>query len=345
MKAVVVTSKGQTELQDFPVPEASSGHVVVKTTAIALNPTDWKHRDFLAPPGSWLGCDFCGTVESIGDGVSHLQKGDRVAAFVHGGQWPGEGSFAEYVKVQASLVWKVPETIGDEEAAAAGGIGPWTAIQALFFRLPIGTPWSPNQEGEPFLVWGGATSVGLYAIQLLKLSGYTVVTTASEKNADLLKSLGATAVYSYSDEDTPAKIAKDYPTLRYALDTIAEGKTTVGAVKSIWDAAGMGKVITLLVNKDDELKQYKDKVPAEMTLVYTVLGVAFDWPGVSFPEMPEDKRQMEEWCAKHIPELVASGKLKPNPIKSFDGGLANITEGLDYIKAGKNRAQKVTYKI
>lgn len=70
MKAVVVTSKGQTELQDFPVPEASSGHVVVKvrhpfvrppselrltlcstqTTAIALNPTDWKHVRLLSAP-------------------------------------------------------------------------------------------------------------------------------------------------------------------------------------------------------------------------------------------------------------------------------------------------------
>lgn len=53
---------------------------------------------------------------------------------MHGGQWPGEGSFADYVKVQASLVWKVPETIGDEEAAAAGGIGPCAFFNSLSFE-------------------------------------------------------------------------------------------------------------------------------------------------------------------------------------------------------------------
>ncbi|BGP36356.1 Zinc-binding oxidoreductase alcohol dehydrogenase [Rhodotorula kratochvilovae] len=353
MKAVVVPARGQIELKDVPVPEPGAGEVLVKTGAIAINPTDFKHgrnqlkylrRDFLAPPGSWLGCDFAGTVDKVGSGVTNVKVGDRVAAFVHGGQWEGEG-WAEYIKAQSSLVWKVPDNLSDEEAAAAGGIAPWTAIQALFFRLPLSTPWAPTKEPEPVLIWGGSTSVGLYAIQLLKLAGYTVVATSSEKNFETLKKFGATGTYSYSDPEVSAQIAKDYPKLRYALDTIAEGKTTVSAVKAISQAAGRGKVITLLTNKDEELKQYEEAVPAEMTLVYTVLGVPFDWPGVSFPAMPEDKSRMEDWCANHLPELFASGQLKPNPILSFKGGLENVNEGLEYLKAGKNSAQKVTYKI
>lgn len=51
----------------------------------------------------------------------------------------------------------------NEKADYVSGSGAGTAIQALFFRLPIDTPWNPNKEGEPFLVWGGATSVGLCA--------------------------------------------------------------------------------------------------------------------------------------------------------------------------------------
>ncbi|BGP44442.1 Zinc-binding oxidoreductase alcohol dehydrogenase [Rhodotorula kratochvilovae] len=318
MKAVVVPARGQIELKDVPVPEPGAGEVLVK-------------RDFLAPPGSWLGCDFAGTVDKVGSGVTNVKVGDRVAAFVHGGQWEGEG-WAEYIKAQSSLVWKVPDNLR-------------TAIQALFFRLPLSTPWAPTKEPEPVLIWGGSTSVGLYAIQLLKLAGYTVVATSSEKNFETLKKFGATGTYSYSDPEVSAQIAKDYPKLRYALDTIAEGKTTVSAVKAISQAAGRGKVITLLTNKDEELKQYEEAVPAEMTLVYTVLGVPFDWPGVSFPAMPEDKSRMEDWCANHLPELFASGQLKPNPILSFKGGLENVNEGLEYLKAGKNSAQKVTYKI
>ena len=192
-----------------------------------MNPTDWKHRDFLAPPGSWLGCDFAGTVEKVGSGVDNVRVGDRVAAFVHGGQWEGEGSFAEYVKAQAGLVWRVPDNLSDEEAAAAGGIGPCTlvrpaleenpeisnltfspecppagtAIQALYMRLGLNLPNSPSKDGEPILVWGGSTSVGLYALQLLKASGYTPISVSSPKNFDLVKKFGAAAVFDCEPSD------------------------------------------------------------------------------------------------------------------------------------------------
>ncbi|GAA5981432.1 hypothetical protein JCM10908_004107 [Rhodotorula pacifica] len=345
MKVVVVPSKGKTEVRDVPVPEPGKGEVLVKTAAVALNPTDTKHRDFLALPNSWLGCDFVGTVEKVGSGVENVKVGDRVAAFVHGGQWEGEGSFAEYVKAQATLVWRVPDNLSDEEAAAAGGIGPWTAIQALYMRLGLNLPNSPSKDGEPILVWGGSTSVGLYALQFLKASGYTPVSVSSEKSFDLVKKFGAAATFDYNDADVASKIAKEYPSLQYGLDCISEGKTTVSIVKAIVAAKGTGRVITLLTNKDEELKQYAEKVKVEMTLVYTVLGVEFDWPGVTFPVMPNDKSRMEEWCSKYLPELFKSGTIKPNPIQSFSGGLDNITEGLEYIKQGKNRGVKVTYKL
>lgn len=269
-----------------------------------MNPTDWKHRDFLAPPGSWLGCDFAGKVEKVGSGVDNVRVGDRVAAFVHGGQWEGEGSFAEYVKAQAGLVWRVPDNLSDEEAAAAGGIGPCThvrhdpryrilpsdlalastrpagtAIQALYMRLGLNLPNSPSKDREPILVWGGSTSVGLYALQLLKASGYTPISVSSEKNFDLVKKFGAAAVFDCepsdavppcfslldaalrktlldersltshaastdNDPETPAKVAKAYPSLQYGLDCISEGKTTVSIVKAIAAAKGIGRVVS-----------------------------------------------------------------------------------------------------
>ncbi|GAA5850883.1 hypothetical protein JCM9279_006228 [Rhodotorula babjevae] len=344
MKAVVVTARGKTELKDVPVPSPAAGEILVKTSAIAVNPTDFSDRDFLAPEGSWLGCDYAGIVDKVGSGVTNVKEGDRVAGFVHGGAWEGEG-WAEYIKAQASLVWKVPDNLNDLEAAAAAGVGPWTIVQAFYFRLGLNTPQDPVKEPEPVLIWGGSTSTGLYAIQFAKASGYLPIVTASEKNFDKLKALGAAATYSYSDADVASKIAKDFPKLRYALDTISEGKTTITAVKAIAQAAGKGKVVTLLGNQDPELKEYADSVPAEPTLLYTVLGVPFEWPGMKFPAMPEDKRRMEEWCANHLTGLFESGTIKPNPILPFEGGLANVQEGMDYLKAGKQSAQKVVYKV
>lgn len=72
----------------------------------------------------------------------------------------------------------------------------------------------------------------------------------------------------------------------------------------------------------------------------TVLGVEFEWPGVKFPASPEDKAAMEGWMPL-LPDLFKSGTIKPNPILPFDGGLANITEGLDYVKSGKVRLHRV----
>lgn len=69
----------------------------------------------------------------------------------------------------------------------------------------------------------------------------------------------------------------------------------------------------------------------------TVLGKAFEMGGREFPASPEDKRSIETWLEKEMPELMGSGKLKSNPILSRDGGLEGINEGLDFVKAGKVR--------
>lgn len=63
-------------------------------------------------------------------------------------------------------------------------------------RLKLNLPSNPTKNAEPILIWGGSTSVGLYALQLLKLSGYTPIAVCSEKNFDLVKKFGAAAAYS-----------------------------------------------------------------------------------------------------------------------------------------------------
>lgn len=90
-----------------------------------------------------------------------MKQGDRVAGFVYGGKGPEQGSFADYVKTEGTLVWKVPSSVSWEEAAALGGIGPHTAVQALYMRLKLPMPSQPSSKPTPVLVWGGSTSVGL----------------------------------------------------------------------------------------------------------------------------------------------------------------------------------------
>lgn len=86
-KAIVIKGAGDARIVDIPVPSPKGNQVVVKTTAVALNPIDAVFIDYLAPVGTVAGCDFAGTLESIGDGVDpeyNYKPGDRVAGYVMG---------------------------------------------------------------------------------------------------------------------------------------------------------------------------------------------------------------------------------------------------------------------
>lgn len=81
-----------------------------------------------------------------------------------------------------------------------------------------------------------------------------------------------------------------------------------------------------------------------MTLLYTVLGRAFDFIGTPYPAIPEDRHHMAQFLKK-IPELVKSGAVKPNPVKLWPGGLESVKEGFNYLKEGRNSGEKVVYRI
>lgn len=86
MKAVIVTGDRQVGIREVPIPSIPEGGVLVKVTAMAINPTDWKHVDFgIADVGARCGCDFAGIVEELGSGVDDFKKGDRIIGVCHGG--------------------------------------------------------------------------------------------------------------------------------------------------------------------------------------------------------------------------------------------------------------------
>ncbi|THH20343.1 hypothetical protein EUX98_g8602 [Antrodiella citrinella] len=87
MKAVITQAYKTVAVEDVPVPIIDDDEVLVKTTAIAQNPTDWKHVKYVTQPGTIVGVDYAGTVVKVGSAVTTISTGDRVAGFVHGGQY------------------------------------------------------------------------------------------------------------------------------------------------------------------------------------------------------------------------------------------------------------------
>jgi NADPH:quinone reductase-like Zn-dependent oxidoreductase len=83
--AIVIKQAGEAELRAVAVPRLRDDYINVRVHAVALNPTDWKHVDYLATPGARVGCDYAGHVEEVGKKVTkNFKKGDRVCGFSHG---------------------------------------------------------------------------------------------------------------------------------------------------------------------------------------------------------------------------------------------------------------------
>ncbi|ETT36245.1 NADPH:quinone reductase [Paenibacillus amylolyticus] len=199
MKAVVINQYGSKEElveQEVNKPRAEANQVVVKLEATSINPIDWKLREgYLKEMYDWefpiiLGWDVAGVITEIGSNVSKWKVGDRVFSRPDTTRF---GSYAEYTAVDEHLLAKLPDSISYEEAAAVPLAG-LTAWQVLFTHGDL-------KEGETVLIHAGAGGVGMYAIQLAKHAGAHVITTASEKNHELLYSLGADQVIDYKTEN------------------------------------------------------------------------------------------------------------------------------------------------
>ncbi|KAA6407226.1 MAG: hypothetical protein FRX48_09028 [Lasallia pustulata] len=132
--AILQSPTGTLTIASAPTPSPSPTQVLVRTHAVALNPTDHKMPQLHPSPGALTGCDFAGAILSLGASVGalrpDLQIGDRVCGAVHGSN-PidhASGAFAEYVVAEASLVLKVPAVWGWEEAAALLRLAGYTPL-------------------------------------------------------------------------------------------------------------------------------------------------------------------------------------------------------------------------
>lgn len=129
-----------------------------------------KHIDYLATPGSTVGCDFSGTVVEVGSKcVKGYKAGDRIAGVTHGANANdlNSGCFAEYAVVKEGASWKVPDYLSSEEAATTG-VGIITVSMALCQKLGLPFP-GEGKSDEWVLIYGGSTATGSLAIQSAKL--------------------------------------------------------------------------------------------------------------------------------------------------------------------------------
>lgn len=193
-KAIRMTATGGPEVLEYvevEVGEPAPGEARVRQSAIGLNYIDVYFRTGAYPQTlpAGLGMEGAGVVEAVGEGVTHVRPGDRVA---YAGRPPG--AYAELRNMPASVLVKLPDAIDFDTAAAMMLQG--LTVQYLFRRT------FPLQGGETILFHAAAGGVGLIACQWAKALGVTMIgTVGSDEKAELAKAHGCTHTINYNKEN------------------------------------------------------------------------------------------------------------------------------------------------
>lgn len=188
-QAIVAEAPGGPEvmqLQEVPVPAPGPGQLLVKVAAAGVNFIDTYQRSgvykvkFPFTPGS----EIAGTVEALGEGVTGIAAGDRVATS------EARGGYAQYALVDADGALPVPDGVSDETAAAI-------PLQGMTAHYLVNSSFKV-QSGHTVLTHAGAGGVGLVLTQLLKAKGARVITTVStDEKEELAREAGADEVLRY----------------------------------------------------------------------------------------------------------------------------------------------------
>lgn len=202
MKAIVIKAYGNDDVlnyADVERPKPKADEVLVKVHVAGVNPVDWKIRN-----GSGerlglklpivLGGEIAGTIERIGDDVSGFKEGDAVYGII------SSGGFAEYAIAKIGDIVAKPRSL-DFENTAAIPLGALTAWQALFDLAQL-------SSGQRILITGASGGVGSLAVQLAKAKGAYVIGTASGRNEDFVRNLGADEFVDYTKQNFEA-VVKD----------------------------------------------------------------------------------------------------------------------------------------
>ncbi len=182
-------------LAEVPTPNIGEYEILAEIRAASINPIDFKIRDgkvkllikYKMP--LILGNDFSGVVVKVGTKVSRFKVGDEIYARPRKSKI---GTFAECIAIHEDDIALKPKNLSFEEAASIPLVG-LTSYQALHDIMQL-------QTGQKVLIHAGSGGVGTFAIQLAKLMGATVATTASEAGANLVTTLGADEVINYKTE-------------------------------------------------------------------------------------------------------------------------------------------------
>lgn len=320
MKAQVIRKFGGPDVfenAEVPKPKAIQGHVVIEVKATSVNPIDTKIRSGAVPAvapefPAVLHGDVAGVVVEVGEGVTEFKVGDEVFGCAGGFKGTG-GALAEYMLADVQLLALKPKNITMAQAAALPLVT-ITAWESLFSRAKV-------QTGQTVLVHAATGGVGHVAIQLAKLAGAKVFTTASsEEKLSIGKSLGADVCINYRKQSVEEYV-KEY-TDGKGFDIVFDTVGGENLDRSFQAAATYGTVLAIAARSTHDLSPLHAKA-LSLHITFMLLKV-----------INKEQRQEHGEILREVAHLVEQGKLLPlldEKTFSFD----QVSEAHTYLESNK----------
>ncbi len=211
MKAMCLSGDGQLIERDVSRPEPRQGEVLIRVFAAGVTPTElvWYPTSHTRDGGPRTAAipahEFSGQIAEVGEGVTGVSAGQEVYGM---NDWFADGALAEYCITRPEWIAPKPRRLSHAEAATVP-IGALTAWQGLLDRAKL-------QPGEQVLIHGGAGAVGVFAVQLARLHNAHVTATASTRNVEFVRELGADRVIDY----TKARFEDEARDVDVVFDTV-----------------------------------------------------------------------------------------------------------------------------
>lgn len=307
MKAAQFGSYGGPEvitINNVSKPAPLENQVLIEVHSATINPFDYKVRRGYMKDAMPLklpltiGGNLSGVVIDVGSQVADFKVGDEVfgQSYAFGG---GSGAIAEYAVANAENIAIKPKEINHIQSGSLPLVGV-SAIQALEQHINL-------TKGQKILIHGGAGGIGSIAIQLAKYLGTYVATTASSKDLEFVKGLGADEVIDYKSQDF-SEILKDFD----AVYDLVGGETTDKSFKVLKKG---GILVSMVGAPSEELaKQYEVKVIGQNT-------------------------ETNSKNLSRLAGLVDQGVIKPQVAKIFP--LEQTREAFEYVETGHPKGKVV----
>ena len=308
MKSVILESYGDVDAfkkVEEQMPEPKENEVLLEVAATSLNAIDWKIRagklkdmlDLKLP--IIMGWDVSGVVKKAGDKVSTFKPGDEVYGRA---KLFKPGGFTEYMVIEENLLIAKPENLSFEEAAAIPltGTTAWTSL----------SDEANLKKGEQVLIHGGSGGIGSFAVQFAKYFGATVAATASGKNEDYVRSLGADLFIDYKKEDFSNRVD--------AFDVVLDTQGGEVQENSFKVLKHSGRLVSLISEPDEDQAKSKN--------------IAATYLNNSKPSLEQMKK---------IGKLMSEGVIKPPHIEVFPFTLEGVRNAHQAGESGRTKGKLV----